>query len=204
MLAFIAVAWGCAERISATERRPNSDPPFDLASGDLHFLRTRNSAPSFAELSTSFYAKRGEDRSVAIYYRPEPGAMDSVRFLDFQVPAGALMTSPEGRPYLPGDSVLIRVTITDPDRMIVQFEPSGLKFSPDSLATLKLSFLEGDNDLNRDGVVDAQDEALKAQLSIWVQESAGGLWTKLSSALVLNLEQLTANIGGFSGYAMAY
>jgi hypothetical protein len=100
--------------------------------------------------------------------------------------------------------VLINVTITDPDHMIVQFQPSGLKFSPQSPAALQLSFLEADNDVNADGVVNAQDSALKSQLSIWVQESAGGLWTQLSSTLVLDLEQLTVDIRGFSGYAAAY
>jgi hypothetical protein len=167
-------------------------------------MRTRTGAPPLAGLSASFYAKLGEERGVAIYYHAEPSALDSVKFLDFRVPAGALMTSPDGRAYLPGDSVLISVTITDPDHMIVQFQPSGLKFSPQSPAALQLSFLQADNDLNGDGVVNAQDSALKAQLSIWVQESAGGLWTQVSSTLSLDLEELTASIGGFSGYAAAY
>jgi hypothetical protein len=204
VLAFLASAWGCAERISATQGQPGSVPRFDLASSDMHFLRTRTGAPPLAELSASFYAKLGEDRGVAIYYHAEPGALDSVKFLDFRVPPGALMTSPDGRAYMPGDSVLISVTITDPDHMILQFQPSGLKFSPQSPAALQLSFLQADNDLNGDGVVDAQDSALKAQLSIWVQESAGGLWTQLSSTLALDLEELTVGIGGFSGYAAAY
>jgi hypothetical protein len=88
--------------------------------------------------------------------------------------------------------------------MRVQFEPSGLKFSTASPAQLELSFREADDDLNADGVMDAQDTALKEQLAIWVQESPGGLWTKLSSALFLDLEELEVDITGFSGYAAAY
>jgi hypothetical protein len=195
VLAFVAGAWGCADRITAPEQRPTSD---------MHFLRTRTGAPAFVSLSASFYAKRGEDRGVAIYYHATPGAADSVKFLDFRVFAGSLATSPEGRTYLPRDSVLITVTITDPARMQVQFEPSGLKFSTASPAQLELSFREADDDLNADGVMDAQDTALKEQLAIWEQESPGGLWTKLSSALFLDLEELVADVAGFSGYAAAY
>jgi hypothetical protein len=206
-LACIATTFGCAERIAeriaaAPEQR---SPASDLRPvSEMHFLRTRSGAPPLAELSASFYAKLGEDRSVAIYYHALPGAADSIKLLDFRVPAGALATSPDGRAYLPGDSVLITVTITDAAHMIVQFEPSGLKFSSESPAHLELSFHEADDDLNADGVMDAQDTALKEQLAIWVQESPGGLWTKLSSALFLDLEELVADVAGFSGYAAAY
>jgi hypothetical protein len=195
LLAFAVAAWGCAERITAPEQR---------ATSDMHFLRTRLAAPPYVTLSTSFYAKRGVDRNVSIYYRPRPGATDSTKFLDFRVPAGALAISPDGRRYLPGDSVLIRVKVTDPVRMIVTFEPSGLKFSPESPARLELSFNEADEDIDGDGVVNAQDSALKAQLAVWVQESAGGLWTKMSSVLFLDFNELETAIPGFSGYAAAY
>jgi hypothetical protein len=204
VLALSTGAWGCTERVSAPRHRPGSDLQSALATSDMHFLRPRTGAPAFVSLSASFYAKLGEDRSVAIYYHATPGAADSVKFLDFRVFAGSLATSPEGRTYLPRDSVLITVTITDPARMQVQFEPSGLKFSTASPAQLELSFREADDDLNADGVMDAQDTALKEQLAIWVQESPGGLWTKLSSALFLDLEELVADVAGFSGYAAAY
>jgi hypothetical protein len=195
VLALVAGAWGCREHITAPEQRPT---------GDLHFLRTRAGAPPLASLSASFYAKRGESRGVTLYYHALAGETDSAKFLDFRVPAGALATSPDGRTYLPGDSVLIRVTITDPAHMVVQFEPSGLKFSPESPARLGLSFLEADNDLDQDGVVNGNDDQLRGQLAIWVQETPGGLWTKMSSALFLDLEELEVNVAGFSGYAAAY
>jgi hypothetical protein len=194
-VALVAGAWGCASRITGPDQR---------ATNDLHFLRTKAGAPSLATLSDSFYAKRGEDRAITIYYHALPGAKDSVKLLDFRVRAGSLATSPDGRTYLPGDSVLIRVTITDSARMMVQFEPSGLKFSPASPATLELSFFEADDDLDQDGFVNARDAELKTQLAVWVQETRGGLWTKLSGALFLDLKELETDIPGFSGYAAAY
>jgi hypothetical protein len=188
LLVLGAAAWGCAERITGPEQRTTSE---------MRFLRTRLGAPAFATLSTSFYAKRGEERGAAIYYNALPGARDSTAFLTFRVPAGSLATSPDGRAYAPRDSVLIRITITDPVRMIVNFEPSGLMFSRSSPARLELSFQYADGDFN-------QDAALKAQLAIWGQHAPGGLWTKMASALFLDLQELEAAIPGFSGYAAAY
>jgi hypothetical protein len=195
ILTLVLILGSCRASISSPDSR---------ATADLHFLRTRAGAPALAQLSMSFYAKRGEDRSLSIYYHAVPGASDSVKFLDFRVPAGALATSPDGRTYVAGDSVLITATVTDPARMLVRFEPSGLRFSAEQPAELELSFGEADEDLNDDGVVDSQDGALKGQLAVWVQESPSASWTRMSSALFLDLAQLSTKVPGFSGYAVAY
>ena len=171
---------------------------------DLHFLRVKAGAPALAATTVSFYAKRGEDRSGALYYSAAAGARDSAKLLDFQVPAGALLSRPDGSAYAPGDSVLIRISVVDPVHMILAFEPSGIRFSPDSPARLEFSFAEANDDLNDDGSVDAQDDALRAQLSFWVQETSGGLWTKLQTTLILDLREADGSIDGFSGYALAY
>jgi hypothetical protein len=199
-LLLLMSAWSCTD--AAT--RPGPPATRDLASSEPHFLRSRAGAPAYAALSASFYAKLDEAREVSIYYHPLDGAADSTQFLRFLVPAGALATSPEGRAYAAGDSVLINVAITDPARMVVAFEPSGLKFSPTIPATLELSFEQADGDLNQDGVVDGTDIALETQLSLWVRETANGAWAKLPSSLFLDRQKLEAAIPGFSGYAAAY
>jgi hypothetical protein len=191
----ILLSGACHERIAGVERR---------STDQLHFLRTRTGAPPLAALSASFYAKRGADRDVALYYHALAGATDSVRLLALHVPAGALASAPDGRVYAPGDSVLITVTVADPAHMIVSFQPTGLTFSSAEPARLEMSFAEIDPDLNQDGVVDALDAQLEAEVALWVQETPGGLWTRLTTALFLDLQSLDGAISGFSGYAAAY
>jgi hypothetical protein len=185
----------CHERIAGVETR---------STDQLHLLTIRASAPPLAALSASFYAKRGEDRDVALYYHALAGAADSIRLLALHVPAGALASAPDGRVYAPGDSVLITVTVTDPAHMIVSFEPTGLTFSSADPARLEMSLAEIDRDLNQDGVIDARDTQLEAEVALWAQETPGGLWTRLTTALFLDLQSLDGAIPGFSGYAAAY
>jgi hypothetical protein len=191
----ILISGACHERIAGVDRR---------STDQLHLLRTRTSAPPLAALSASFYAKRGEDRDVALYYHALAGAIDSTRLLALHVPAGALASAPDGRVYAPGDSVLITVTVTDPVHMIVSFEPAGLTFSSAEPAHLEMSLAQIDRDLNQDGVVDALDTQLEAEVALWVQEIPGGLWTRLTTAFFLDLQSLDGAIPGFSGYAAAY
>jgi hypothetical protein len=191
----VVLTVACHQRITGVSTRTTAE---------MHFLRTRAGAPALAALSASFYAKRGVERELVLYYHALPGARDSTRLLDLHVPAGALAFAPDGRAYARGDSVLITVTVTDPAHMVVSFAPAGLKFSVDEPARLEMSFAEADHDLNEDGVVDTQDEHLKAGIGLWVQETPGGLWTRLTTALFLDLDSLDAAIAGFSGYAAAY
>jgi hypothetical protein len=41
-------------------------------------------------------------------------------------------------------------------------------------------------------------------LSIWRQEAAGQPWLKLVSAVVSDSKRVDADLGGFTGYALAY
>jgi hypothetical protein len=196
----LVVGWSCREAVTL----PVAGATHDLVPVDPHFLRLAADAPPYAALSASFYATRTEERGVAIYFQATPGAVDSTKFLDFRVPVGALATAPDGTAYADGDSVLITVTVTDPQRMIVTFEPSGLRFSAAVPAQMTLSFFDADADVNGDGLVDSTDTALKAQLTVWGQEMPGGPWTSLPTTLLLDAEQLVVGIPGFSGYAAAY
>ena len=154
----------CVAALLASCTEPTSPNSELRTTEQLHFLRTRIDAPALSASTVSFYARRGSDRGVALYFRPRPGSKDSTRLLDFRVPSGALAQRPDGRPFAPGDSVLITLRVTDPVRMIIAFEPSGLKFSAASPAELELSFSNADDDLNDDGKVDDQDEEARKAL----------------------------------------
>lgn len=172
--------------------------------GDLHFLRPALNAPPLAASVVAFWAVRGQDREARIWYRPAIGQTDSSEFVEFKVPGAALLKRPDGTSIAAGDSVLITITVLDATRLIVGFEPSGLQFDPHVPARLKIRFAETDDDYNEDGHVDATDESIKQQFSLWRQEAVGQPWFKVFSVVVEDLEEVEADITGFTSYAIAY
>ena len=170
----------------------------------LHFLRPAADAPALANPSINFWAKRGEDREAFMYYQSRPGRSDSSVFMKFKVSASSLDRRPDGTAILPGDSVLITIRVTDPARLILDFQPSGLRFSTANPADLKLRFNESSHDFDGDGDEDADDIRAKTALRIWKQEAPGLPWVRLAGVTEFTLEELEADILGFTGYAIAY
>ena len=156
---------GCSDGIAPASLSRSAD--------QLHFVRPAPSAASLPDTAVSFWAKRGEDRELRLYYTAQSATSPAQELLRFRVPAAALAQRPDGSAIAVGDSVLISVRVIDPSRLIVEFQPSGLKFAPASPARLRFELGETDSDLNGDGIVDSKDESLKAQLSFWRQEAPG-------------------------------
>ena len=197
------VVVACA--LGATSCSDGTAPgPVSRVADQLHFIRPAPNAATLPDTAVSFWAKRGEDRELRLYYNAQSGSTSSQEFLRFTVPAAALAQRPDGSPIAAGDSVLISVRVIDPSRLIVAFEPSGLKFAAGSPARLRFDLGETDSDLNGDGVVDGQDQSLETQLSFWRQEAPGQPWFKVASSVFTDLSEVEANIFGFSGYALAY
>ena len=180
-------------------------PDGDIRSADeLHFLRPAADAPPLANPVLSFYAKRGVDREAFMYYQSRPGRSDSSVFMRFKVSATSLDRRPDGSVIQMGDSVLITIRLADPARLILDFQPSGLRFSASQPADLKLDFRESSHDFDGDGDQDADDDRAKTALRIWKQEAPGLPWVRLASVTDFSLEELEADILGFTGYAIAY
>ncbi|MFN2566089.1 MAG: hypothetical protein ABR499_13920 [Gemmatimonadaceae bacterium] len=194
-LAPIVLFIGCNEATSPDVARPSEA---------LNFLRPAPGAPAIADTVVSFWAKRGEDREVRMRYAPSPGSSEMEDFLRLSVPAAALERRPDGSAFAVGDSVLITVRVVDPVRMVFDFQPSGLRFSAKSPARLRIEYGEADDDIDGDGDVDDRDLSLETQLSVWRQEAPGQLWYKVASVVFDDLEDVEADILGFSGYALAY
>src|SRR5256885_12539330 len=165
---------------------------------DLHFLRLSASAPQLQSTVVSFYAKKGEDREIRIRFK------NGEDYLRFRVFANSLLQRPDGSAFAPGDSVLITITVIDPTKLAADFQPAGLKFSPSTPARLQFEFGEADKDLNGDGAVNTIDAALIPQISTWRQETPGGTWLNINSAVEVEINEVQADISGFSGYALAY
>ncbi len=161
-----------------------------------------SSTPLFNPVD-SFYARRGENREVRIYFQDETGGQGE-EYLRLRVDANSLLSMPDGTPVAEGDSVLIHVSVVDPSEMLFQFEPSGLQFDPAEPAELKIHYAHADGDINDDGKTDTTDDLLEHTLAIWRQENPGDPFERLSSVLSIELDEADAEITGFTRYALAY
>jgi hypothetical protein len=183
---------------------PSANPP-TRPEAQLTFLRLAPGAALSAD-SVSFWAVRGKDREVSMYYRPKAGKTDSVRFLSFKVSDRALLRKPDGTLFAFGDSIRITIRVRDLSRIITEYSPSGLVFNPAEPAELRLDFEEADDDYDRDGNVSRADSLLVPTFAIWKQEFAGQPWFRLSSRVEISddLQEIEAQILSFTNHAIAY
>jgi hypothetical protein len=192
-----------AASVSCTETTaPDADT--QRAATDLRLLAAPHSAPPLASPTASFYAVKGKSGGLDVWYRPAAGRSDSSKYLEFRVGTNSLDRRPDGSVIASGDSVLITVTVTDPTHFIVDFQPSGLKFSDGDQPKLKISFAACGDDLNYDGKVDNTDATMLSSLSLWRQEAPFQPWFKLSSSVTASTKEINAQLGGFTGYAIEY
>ncbi len=195
---------GAALTLAACSGASDSTAPEQRPESQLNLLTVAANAPALAVSSVSFYAVKGRNADADIWYRPRAGQQDSTKFLEFRMGGASLDRRPDGTFIADGDSVRITVTVTDATHLIVQFQPTGLTFSSNDPARLRLFFGECGDDLDRNGQVDANDAEVEQRLSIWRQEAAGQPWFKLSSAVVKDSKRVDADLAGFTGYALAY
>lgn len=187
---------------------PTEPPALTPTVGDtsltVNSLEPKSDAPEIANPVVTFWAVRGESREAYMYYRSRPGRADSVDFVRFRVPQQALLTRPTGEAFAEGDSVQITITLVDPARLIVRFEPSGLRFDPAHPADLKFSFLETDDDLDDDGVVDGDDAMIQTLLTVWRRETASAPWLRQASRLSIGTHEIETDVLGFTDYIIAW
>jgi hypothetical protein len=170
---------------------------------ELNVVHVAPSSTPLFNPADSFYAVKGEDREVRIYFQDEAGAQGE-EYLRLRIRPSTLLARPDGTPMAAGDSVLIHVSVVDPAQMLFQFEPTGLQFSPAEPAELKIHYDHADGDINDDGVSNSEDDTLERTLAIWRQENPADPFVRLPSLLTLETDEANADITGFSRYALAY
>jgi hypothetical protein len=196
LIALLVVASATCTDAGPSVLDPASSLGFlESASGPVFPRFQPDTKPAIDQVS--FWAVVGARRELTITY-----ANGTDVYLHFVVGANSLLRKPDGAPFLPGDSVLITVTLDDSDRMIAHFEPSGLVFNPLVPARLEFSYLYANPDYDGDGDVDAADAALELGLGVWKQEQLELPWLELPT-LQLGLFKLSARVDGFTGFAMA-
>jgi hypothetical protein len=186
-------------------------PPIDkpvaqavTATATPHFLRAASGAPTIANPTIKFYAKKGQQRTVFMLYHARPGQRDSTDLIRFRLRETSLLARPNGTPIRTGDSVLITLKLVDPVKLVVDFQPAGLRFNPQNPADLRIRWAETDPDVNRDGAVNQQDATLKQRLKIWRRESSTQPWMRTASLVNVPAEECELDLTGFTRYAVAY
>ncbi|HTE44599.1 MAG TPA: hypothetical protein VK636_05090 [Gemmatimonadaceae bacterium] len=202
------VILGACGRDVVAPRAPVAPPTtsFSRDGRQPDFLEPAPGAPTIANPTIAFWAVKGRDVRVKMVYhqRPGGGGNDSVVFAELRVRARSLALRPDGSPITNGDSVFITMTLVDPTRGILDFQPSGLRFSRKDPPSLKISFEHANLDLNGDGRVDDLDRVIERTFHIAVRESPADPWVPLRSAVNTHDFEIEATIQGFSGYAIDY
>ena len=153
---------------------------------------------SLDEYVVSFWAVRGESRSVQINYT---SSIDSVSHPFLTLTTTDPQFVPGVGELAMGDSVLITVTV-DTSKIGVRMEPSGLQFG--APAELKIWYGGASGDLNGDGVADSTDAAIEATLlGLWYREGQADTWTQLGATQSLDEKSFTYALPHFCEYAVA-
>jgi hypothetical protein len=154
---------------------------------------------SLTQYTASFWAVRGQERSLQINYLGATGDTSS-QFLKLTV------TDPAYVPGLgdlaSGDSVLITVSI-DPTNVKVSLEPTGLVFGDPG--QLQISYGGADGDLNGDGVVDDADAYIESQLlGMWYREGMADGWEKIPAVQSVADKSFMTTLPHFCEYAVSW
>jgi len=167
--------------------------------GNPDVFLASSSGLSLAQYTATFWAVRGEERSLQINYVSVTGDTSSP-FLRLVVDDPAYV--PGLGDLAPGDSVLMTVTI-DPSNIKISLEPTGLLFG--NPAQLQIWYGGAGGDLNGDGVVDDADAWIEAQLlGMWYREGADSSWTEMPAAQSLADKSFTSALPHFSEYALCW
>jgi hypothetical protein len=202
--ALIALA-ACTHDLVAPANAPatRAAPLFSRGGNqEPEFLNAAADAPTIANPVISFTVTRSEDKIVRMYYHARAGHSDSSVFAEFRVQPQSLASWPDGHPIADGEIVTITMTLVDADRGIIEFQPSGLRFSARRPARLKVSYRYANRDVNGDGVIDARDAALMHTLHMICRETDDGPWFRIPSQTSPDLDEVESPISGFSGYAL--
>ena len=172
----------------------------------LNFVTLPPSAPQLCETSISFWAFRGVGVDTALQF-PEAGHLCSESredFLRLRLDPTSLLAYPSGAPFQLGDSVLITMTWVGNDSILFHLEPTGLLFDPAHPAELKIDYSETGGDLDSDGDLDANDDAIESRIDIWRQPTLADDYMRVGVAKFENTDEIEAKLNGFSRYAIAY
>lgn len=194
---FVALA-GC-NGSGLTEPPPGEERSEAL----LHIIRLAANAPPLFNSEVSFWAYRGRGTKGELFFQ-QPDGTRGEQYVELDLADQSLLAYPDGRLFADGDSVLITIRAVDPSRILIEFQPSGLRFDPEEPAELQIRYAHADEDFDDDGDEDEEDKEIEQVLGIWRQEEAGAPFIRLGTVRFEDLKELEARLLGFSRLAIAY
>jgi len=206
VLALALAVARCAEQPTAV--KAPAGPQFLKWTGTPQFnsqTRARRSGAmamtpplSLDQYTVSFWAVRGESRSIRINYS---STIDNDSHPFLELTASDPVFAPEIGEIAMGDSVLITVSV-DTSKIGVKFEPTGLQFG--TASQLKIYYGGASGDLNGDGVADEADAQLEQQmLGLWYREYNNDDWSQVPASQATGEKSFTYALPHFCEYAVA-
>jgi hypothetical protein len=198
----------CADQPTAV--RPASGPQFLRWSATPEFTaqtnaRARRSGAmsltpplSLEQYAVSFWAVRGESRSIRINYS---SAIDNGSHPFVELTATDPTFVPGVGELAMGDSVLITMTV-DTSKIGLRFEPTGLQFGTPS--QLQIWYGGASGDLNGDGVADESDAQIAEQLlGLVYREYTNETWVQVPATHLVDEKSFVYALPHFCEYAVA-
>jgi hypothetical protein len=173
--------------ISCSDADQFSPPRASLLTSELTFLRFNADAYQVAEKTASFWAVKGDSRTLTLHF-----ADTGQEYLKFQVGPNSLVDQ---------DSVLISVRVDENGAFEFEFSPSGLRFNPSAPAVLALNHARTNGDIDGDGDVDAIDLLRAQQAGVWKRELPFLPWQRIPSANLGSVER--SDVYDFTSFGMA-
>ena len=206
VLALALAVARCAEQPTAV--KAPAGPQFLKWTGTPQFnsqTRARRSGAmamtpplSLEQYTVSFWAVRGESRSIRINYS---STIDNDSHPFLELTASDPVFAPEIGEIAMGDSVLITVSV-DTSKIGVKFEPTGLQFG--TASQLKIYYGGASGDLNGDGVANEADAQLEQQmLGLWYREYNNDDWSQVPASQATGEKSFTYALPHFCEYAVA-
>ena len=147
--------------------------------------------------SVSFWAVRGESRSVQINYS---SAIDTLTHPFMQLTVTDPTFAPGQGDIAVGDSVLVTVNI-DTTKIGLTLEPTGLQFG--ERAQLRIWYGGALGDLNGDGVVDSVDAVIESQvLGLAYRETSNDAWARVPASQSLDDHSFISALPHFCEFAI--
>jgi hypothetical protein len=182
------------------------NPP--VPADSLSFIRLAPTAPPLCADTVSALFTKGVDQQIALAF-PESGNLadcpnNTEDFVRLKLDAQSLLKYPDGTPFQNGDTVTITLAWVGSDSILFHLEPTGLTFSSQHKAELKIEYGKAGDDLDQDGNTTAADTLIENQIDIYREPTLGAGYTKVGTAKLEDENEIEAKLTGFSRYAIAY
>jgi len=202
LIALALLAAGCSDKIGGPVAPGQPLAQEWVNSSSIPTLQQSPTAPPLETYQISYWAHVWKASTVTVNYQPAWEGAAGQPFLSFTIPTKGLSALGDGTLLNKGDSVQITLTI-DPVDFSVDFQPSGLVFSPAYPAYLTLWYENANPDLDGNGVVDGNDQTLMQQLTFYCQ-TAWLPWMKIPSRHDSAQPSISTVLYHFSQYAVSW